>query len=107
MAVWCLFNDTSCQKCNEQIKELRGCEREISPVRLIGTDITVTRCPMSYITAKEELYLELYLQWEKGYLPNAGGWLDQPFKYAQAMILIDNLIGTFRKEKEQWQALKT
>lgn len=104
MAVWCLFNDTSCHKCNKQLQELRGCKKDLpQEVTLSGTDVRVRRCPVSQVTDVEHARLEAYILFEKGYLPNAGGWLDQPVKFTEMMLLIDALVGKFQKEKEAWQ----
>jgi hypothetical protein len=33
--------------------------------------------------------LHAYIEREKGYLPNAGGWLDQPMKFTDSMKFIE------------------
>ena len=45
-------------------------------------------------------YLRAYFFFEKGYLPNAGGWLDQPAKFVQAMVVIEREVARAREEKE-------
>ena len=45
-------------------------------------------------------YLNAFFFFGKGYLPNAGGWLDQPAKFVQAMVVIEREVARVREEKE-------
>jgi hypothetical protein len=81
------FNNLNCLQCNAQLKKVRGCSEDI-PVRVIE-GIEIKRCPLTYIGNKEALLLQAYKEWISGYLPNAGGWLDQPMKFQQAMRVIE------------------
>lgn len=39
------------------------------------------------------MYIQAYNMFDKGYLPNAGGWLDQPVKFLMAMNMIEEELG--------------
>ncbi len=98
MATYTVFNDIGCHKCNKQIKALRGCEKDVTPYEIIELKgYKFTRCP--FLTAKEANYiLDAYFEYKNGFLPNAGGWLDQPMKFSQFMIMVDNQIGELEKQ---------
>jgi hypothetical protein len=87
-----------CQKCTKQIKEARGCEKDIPPLFIEG--IEITRCPIKYLTGLEAIYLEVYYAYKNGYLPNIGGWLNQPMKFSQIMIFVDKLFTKYQGEKQ-------
>lgn len=36
----------------------------------------------------------------KGYLPNPGGWLDQPAKFVEAVVLIEREIARMKESEE-------
>lgn len=44
-------------------------------------------------------YLNSYFEYTKGFLPNSGGWLDQPMKFAQAIKVIDGLVTEHEAER--------
>ncbi len=107
--MWCLFNDVDCKKCNPTLQKIRGCESDIPPITIEG--MKLTRCPMNNVGMAEDVLLEAYVLYEKGYLPNDGGWLKQPAKFTLMMNLIDNLFGHFRrvedeKQEAKWRAKK-
>jgi hypothetical protein len=58
-------------------------------------------CPAKYITPEVIFYLFGYQNWQKNILPNAGGWLDQPMKLFQGLLLIDRLVTKYEEEKCQ------
>lgn len=41
--------------------------------------------------------------YQKGFLPNAGGWMEQPVKFISAMEIIDKELNRIRTEKEKEQ----
>lgn len=47
-------------------------------------------CPRRLITAQSIFFLDLYQHYQRGVLPVAGGLLDQPRLYYQAMTIIDH-----------------
>jgi hypothetical protein len=65
----------------------------------IGDD-EFLRCPRSMVTVKSIGYLYAYIFFEKGYLPNPGGWLAQPLKFVQAIQVIEQEIAKLRQEKD-------
>lgn len=56
-------------------------------------------CPLVYVTAVDRIYIEAYFQYEKGLLPNPGGWLDQTCKFTIIMTFIGNLFAKHQEEK--------
>ena len=70
-----------------------------NPVTLTGTDVQVRRCPSKEVTAIDNTRMEAFLMFEKGYLPNPEGWLNQPMKFSETMILIDLLMTKMEKFK--------
>jgi hypothetical protein len=63
-------------------------------------DEEFSRCPRSLITIKSIEYLNAYIFFEKGFLPNPGGWLDQPLKFIQAMRVIAAEVIKIKEEKD-------
>jgi len=59
-----------------------------------------SRCPRSLVTVNSAAYLNAYIFFEKGYLPNPGGWLDQPLKFIQAMRTIEAEVMKLKEEKD-------
>ena len=78
----------------------RGCEED-SPIEGVWKlkDWEFRRCPRKLVARASIEYLNAYLFFDKGYLPNPGGWLDQPLKFIQAMKIIEREIA-LAKEKE-------
>lgn len=58
-------------------------------VPVIDTD----RCPRKSITPRSRFFMELHVHYRRGLLPVAGGLLDQPAAYFDAMTIL-----------EQWSA---
>jgi hypothetical protein len=90
-----------CRSCSEGQKIERGCEAD-SPVPGIWKldDWEFQRCPRKIISGVSLEYLTAYFFFGKGFLPNAGGWLDQPAKFVQAMIVVEREVARVREEKE-------
>jgi hypothetical protein len=61
-------------------------------------DIVVTRCPMIQVSGIEQDYMQAYLEYKNGFLPNDGGWLNQPMKFSQVMIVMDKIMGKLEKK---------
>jgi hypothetical protein len=58
-----------------------------------------SRCPRSLVTINSVEYLNAYIFFEKGYLPNPGGWMHQPLKFIQAIKIIEREIIKLKEEK--------
>ena len=50
-------------------------------------------CPLPMITGETRSMLKLHAHYKNGILPNAGGILDQPSAYVEAMNIIENYHG--------------
>lgn len=58
----------------------------------------VTRCPALCIAEIDDV-LSAYNMYKNGFLPNEGGWLNQPVKFEQTMVLIGSLSDELEKEE--------
>lgn len=66
--------------------------------------ISSRTCLLPMITPESRFWLRLYSHYKKQFLPFAGGILDQPAKYAEAMEVLDS---TFRRiEADQIEEAK-
>ena len=101
MAVWLHKFELDCRKCSEGQKVERGCEED-SPIPGVWKleNWEFSRCPKRLVEIRSVEYLNAYFFFEKGYLPNAGGWLEQPAKFVHAMVLIEREVVRAREEKE-------
>lgn len=91
-----------CRKCEDSEREARGCEQD-SPIPGVWKfgDFETSRCPVSLLTAASCEYIRAYGLFLKGYMPNAGGWIDQPKKFIEAMEIIEKEVAEIQKEKER------
>ena len=62
------------------------------------------RCPLRCITIDVRYSLMAYKRYEKGYLPNEGGWCDQGAKFNEIMDIIDTEVGMIQREAEKNRA---
>lgn len=91
------MNEINCHKCNSQLRRFRGCTEDVTPRNIAG--LVITRCPLTYLTDMETDRLQAFKAHQNGYLPNGGGWLDQPMKYAQIIGIIDNEVTQAEERK--------
>jgi len=47
----------------------------------------------------ENAYLHAYKEYKAGFLPNDGGWINQPSKYSMIMSLIQGIIVSFEERE--------
>ena len=90
MAIWIPYLGLNCNKCSESQKDLYGCKKP-SP---IGKHWKVgpyefDRCPLSIVSQEIYQYISAYRRYEKGYLPNSGGWMDQSAKFNDIIDIIE------------------
>lgn len=102
MAVWLPKFKLDCHKCSDAGKLERGCETD-SPIPGMWklNDWEFARCPRKLVARKSVDYLSAYFFFTKGYLPNPGGWLDQPAKLIDALILIEREIMKVKESEEK------
>lgn len=60
---------------------------------------TFQRCPGSIITRQSVEYLRAYQWRDKAFLPNPGGWMEQPAKLIEAFAVIDQEVHRQRMEE--------
>lgn len=80
------------------MKVLRGCENEVHPRVIEG--FQVSRCPLQLITFSETIALQTFKEYQAGYLPNDGGWLDQPMKFSAIIQLIDGIARRLEEKRK-------
>jgi len=90
-----------CRKCSDTKKEALGCKKETenSPYSIDGE--ILKRCPLKLITRQSTQYLRFFHYYEKGYLPNEGTITNQPGKFLDAMMAIENIISEMKQEHEK------
>jgi len=93
--------ELDCRTCSEGQRIERGCEED-SPIPGVWKldKWEFRRCPRSLVEKRSVEYLNAFFFFGKGYLPNAGGWLDQPLKFVQAMLVVEREAARVREEKE-------
>lgn len=57
--------------------------------------------PAKLVTFQSSEYVTAFLMFKSGFLPNAGGWMDQPAKFVDAVNLIDSQIAKIKEEKRK------
>ena len=87
-----------CRKCDDKLKQERGCKDKGIVPFYVGEEVYF-RCPLKLVTTVSWDYIEAYRFYEKNMLPNGKGWIEECQKYLDAMIIIDNEISS--KQKDQ------
>ena len=58
------------------------------------------RCPLRVLDERSVAMIEIYMSFKKGFLPNAGGWLDQTVRFSRAMSVIEDYSAKLQEEKD-------
>lgn len=58
-------------------------------------------CPLSVATPEIGQYLNLYTHYKNGYLPVAGGMLDQTARYTRMMGIIQSIVTEYEQEETE------
>ena len=99
LSIWSMQNGLDCRFCTDQLRVIRGHDGFSAPRMVAGVE--VERCPMFFVSDAEHLKIETYSHYKNGFLPNEGGWLDQPMKFVDMMIVIASAIQELtEKEKD-------
>ncbi len=100
MAVWLGTFELDCHKCPPEQRTDFGCEED-SPIpgiwNLNGWEFQ--RCPLKLITQQSIEYLKAYNFFIKGFLPNPGGWMEQPIKFIRSIEIIDRELDKIQEEQ--------
>jgi len=88
------------ETADEKVRAIYGCDKPVEP----GSEwkfggFIFDRCPAHYVQ-DASFSNEVFSLWnwrEKGFLPFAGGMLDQPVIYIEAMDLMDFLVTELKK----------
>jgi len=81
------------------LKVFRGCEKEAEFGGFEFERKVLKRCPVKLITRQSTNYIRYYNFFEKGFLPNGGGLLDQPAKFLDAMNYMASLVAGIGAKK--------
>jgi len=103
LAIEASFLGLDCHKCTEESKIYDGCESD-SPVpdvwQIRSIDWKSQRCPLKVVTRQSQKFLQAYFFFSKGYLPSAGGWLEQSTRFIEAMETIETSIKRIESEEQ-------
>ena len=83
----------ACKTCHH-----KDCDGSKQISRFKFEDEVIEQCPLTMITHESALLISQYPHYDKGYLPVAGGILDQTAVYVQAMAIISSEINQHREE---------
>lgn len=88
-----------CRVCDDRLKIERGCETD-SPIEGAWKldEWEFSRCPLKIVTIQSFEYVRAYIFFQNGYLPHAGGWLEQSAKFLDAMEIIETEISKMKEE---------
>jgi len=82
----------------------RFCEQD-APFPLFEIDRKpFFRCPVQEITGQSREALSLYVFYQRGHLPTAGGIMDQPNKMMDQIRIIENVVEEVRRERRAQSA---
>ena len=79
-------SELDCRKCNEAIKELRGCEKETGSYFVNGDEYK--RCPLKLIHFQTWEAIKFFGFYDKGFLPTNDGLLEQTSKFIDVLSFI-------------------
>lgn len=97
MAIWADANGVDCQHCNSQLKRVRGCDGGIQ-AEIEG--FPIDRCPVKMRTPQSAVYIRAHGEYQRGFLPNPGGWLQQPMKFSEAIGVVEQYRQKFKPESK-------
>lgn len=69
-------------------------------------EMSFNRCPLSYLTNQVDRWITAYVMFEKGILPQEGGWLSQSNKFIEVIGFISSKINKYNKEMVNKNARK-
>lgn len=64
-------------------------------------DYEITRCPVAVVDVNIYEWMRAYWRYEKGMLPNAGGWADQSDKFIQMITLAESIASEVKQNARQ------
>lgn len=82
------------------MKEARDCEGKRT-IKILGYE--AVGCPARYLSMLAYEYMACYANWQRGMLPNSGGWLDQPMKLTQAIDIVASVVGKIEEEDARYR----
>ena len=92
--------DLDCSACTESLKIDRGCEKDsLIPDRWRMDGVSFQRCPKKQVSLETYEYIRAYNKYQKGFLPNSGGWLEQPAKLNDVFDIIEKQLAIIEKKE--------
>ena len=59
------------------------------------------RCPLRVLDERSVAMIEFYMAYKKGFLPNAGAWLDQTVRFSRSVSVIEDYTAKLQEEKDR------
>jgi len=90
----------NCQSCLSG-RKIR-CEYEVPGQEVWELNGTQYRgCPFRIVTRQSASFIRAFQFYRQGYLPNAGGWIDQSAKMLDAFEVIEKELQTIEQEMQK------
>ena len=91
LAVWLTHarGQLDCPKLKSQVKDIQCSQEECENSIWNFNDEELKGCPVKKVNKQSWEYLRAFIFYNRGFLPNPGGWKDQPTKFIQAMEIIE------------------
>lgn len=99
MAVWVDAIDHDHSGLSDQQKRLYGCNGGTSTFTFEMGRYKVVGCPYRQIRPLAYAYIRAFNRFDKGLLPNRGGWLEQPAKFNDAVDIIQREMAEIHKKR--------
>ncbi len=93
--------DLDCHSCNDGIKLMRGCYKEVESTDFEFEGEVLKRCPLKLVTNVSRRFLRFFQFMEKGFLPNPGGILDQPNRFLEAMSILNDTVAKVQEDQRK------
>ncbi len=99
MAVWAQALEHNCSSYSNSQRKMYGCDGTPSTITFDLGGYVVKGCPYRNIKRSYKIFFTAYSRYEKGYLPNAGGWMDQSAKFNDVIDLIEAQLAVIAQKK--------
>jgi len=90
------LQDIACATCRH-----RDCDGSKKNSWFIFEDEELNKCPLPLLTQKSFVLISQYPHYDKGYLPVAGGMLDQTSIFVEGMAIISSELSKHQEEEAE------
>jgi len=88
------MNNLNCHSCPVAHRKIRGCQGFNQPKNLLG--VKVDRCPVKVVPGYVFEYITAYTFYKNKMLPNDGGYMEQPVKFIESMLILEKAVTNVR-----------